>query len=266
MRNTTDSVVGILSLQAGEQVNNPVPVVAVESVFHVGSMNAALRGMRGDSQEVGCLSVSLCPRAWTSIARLGGRGTWRLSKGGGVFLDMHRASQDRSFMAVVMAWAAEHDFCHREARFRAYRWDDESASWGYMLCATRAAALAEIDDELLCADTDGPDGGPLVQEVSVNCASWSLAGLVGASERQLDDCDDLVLIAWAMKVVPELDGVWWTETYAPEILSAPRGGIFPRSMNRWEAAEVAPADIPDDLDLMKAADCEAMMPLNVGGV
>src|SRR5574337_1870084 len=78
-----------------------IPVVTVSRVFHVGAMNHSLKGARGSSLEAGCLSVSLCPAAWTEIAKLGGNATWCLRRDGAAFLDVLRALRSRALMDVV---------------------------------------------------------------------------------------------------------------------------------------------------------------------
>jgi len=235
-----------------------IPVVRVDEVFHVGALNAALRGACGDSQEGSCLSVSLCPQAWTEIARLGGSPTWRLTRRGAVFLDIHRAMADPQLLAAVLEWGRNEGLCAPAQRFRSYQWDSDFDDWRYMLCTTHEEALNEIVDETDSWETDGPGGGPLVREVTVNRGTTALSALVGVSERQLDDCDDLVLMAWAMKTVGPVDGVWWTETYDPQGLSAPRGGIFPEAVIGWRS-EATDAHERDDLDLLESADYEATL-------
>jgi hypothetical protein len=53
-----------------------IPVIAFDTAYHLGTLDPSLRGKEGgavggDSQEGHLLSVSTCPEAWRSIARLG---------------------------------------------------------------------------------------------------------------------------------------------------------------------------------------------------
>ncbi|WP_408903414.1 hypothetical protein [Methylobacterium radiotolerans] len=63
-----------------------VPIIELGRVHHVGSLDPARWGsLHRSSQEGPCLSVSLCPDAWTGIARLGGCDPHTLGRDGGIF-------------------------------------------------------------------------------------------------------------------------------------------------------------------------------------
>lgn len=51
----------------------------------------------------------------------------------------------------------------------------------------------------------------------------------------LDDVAlDLIASVYAEDVL-RIDGVWWNDTYDPQLLSAPRGVIVPSMVHTWQA-------------------------------
>jgi len=50
--------------------------------------------------------------------------------------------------------------------------------------------------------------------------------------------EDLLTVAWTRAVHRTLDGVWWNDEYAPELLSLPRGVIHIERVAAWTARQV----------------------------
>lgn len=72
----------------------PVPPRTFEALFHVGTLRPEDKGCDGPSWEGHGLSVSVHPAAWTRIARLGGRPTWKLVNDQARFVDVHALTDD----------------------------------------------------------------------------------------------------------------------------------------------------------------------------
>ena len=241
-------------------LRHPVPVVVVDSVYHVGTLNPELRSTNGGSLEFNNLSVSVCPAAWTEIARLGGMPTWQLSRTGGTFLDVLELRRRPTLFTEAMDWARAHGLYEVRNGYRVYHWDDEEGDWRFMLLPTQEAAEEEAADAVAargCSLQDGgPDGGPAVRPVPIRDGTPALAAMLGLGpEWSMEDCDDLCLIAWVNAVHPAMDGVWWREELAPGSLSAPRGCIFPQTFARWATTELAKGQAAEDEQLLQTCSC-----------
>ena len=208
-----------------------LPVVTTEGVLHIGTLAPETRHHRlSDSLEGHCLSVSHCPNAWRSIARLGGSLLWELSNPHGKFLDVCKIANGKALRQEIETWGLDNNYVERQSRWRAW-FTDESGGWRYMLCETEQDARAET------ADTEDlrPDGNPVVDLTHALIGTTLLGQRTQIRKLSDRDAFDLVAMAWAEDTQPELDGVWWRETYDPSSLSAPRGGIFPNRLHRWNA-------------------------------
>src|ERR1700738_115253 len=102
-----------------------IPVIRLNRVFHVGSMDRSRLGENSgaSSQEGACLSVSLCPNAWATIARLGDK-LHVLETGDGLFLDVVSLFADKSAKSEMLAWAVAAGFAEMRSLWRAWSFDD----------------------------------------------------------------------------------------------------------------------------------------------
>lgn len=234
-----------------------VPVIEIPHVYHVGTLNPDFRqrNTNGCSYEGACLSVSDCPEAWRRIARLNGP-TWVLNRPGSLFLDLHAARAESTLNESVREFGVRQGLVIEKTAWRAWTYDEESDDWRFSLHASQEDAFAEADADGEYEDPEsvpGPDERPGVEPTRVLVATQILAHRVERPDlaQGVEDASDFLWMAWAEECVPEeggrLDGVWWRDTYAPELLSAPRGGIFPDRMKDWTAhalpAGVTPASL-----------------------
>lgn len=237
-----------------------IPVIRLSKVFHVGTLNPVNLGANSgnSSQEGACLSVSLCPNAWSAIAKLGGQ-AHELRKEDGSFLDVTALLGDESAKAELVTWGIGQGYVRLRKLWRSWSHDSEADEWRYMLCKTRSDALEEArghDDEEYPSveDVPAPEGRKGVEPITVPVGTPKLRKLTGYGLRLDDDASDALAVAFAMAAVPaqaeiELDGVWWCEHYDPSVLSAPRGGIFPDRVKFWGAQSVDLKDVDDELEL-----------------
>lgn len=237
-----------------------VPLLELPEVYHLGSLDPAKRGERfTDSLEGPCLSVSLCPHAWQQIAKLGGVPLHRLSRPGGLFLDVLELLRDAKLKGAVLQWAVDEDLVETHTLYRAWSFDDELDGWRYMLFPSESEAFEEFD----CgcdspAELEGPNGGPGIEPVQVPCVTPMLAKRMELRYNPAEDGTDYAVLAWAQDKLPELlghqlDGVWWSEDYDPLAYSAPRGGIFPERVRAWQKTPAEPVDDEDLLATMPPA-------------
>lgn len=237
-----------------------IPVIRLPKVFHVGTLDPANLGANSgtSSQEGACLSVSLCPNAWSAIAKLGGE-AHELRKEDGAFLDVTAVLGDEAAKAELERWGIEHELVRLRKLWRSWRYDSELDEWRYMLCKSRSEALEEArdhdgEDYPSVADVPAPDGHKGVEPVTVPVGTPKLRKLTGYGLRLDEDASDALAVAFAMIGVPaqtglEVDGVWWREHYDPAGLSAPRGGIFPARVKLWAAQSIDLEGVDDELEL-----------------
>lgn len=223
--------------------SSKLPIVRTDEVFHIGTLSQTEKATRFTSSfEAHCLSVSHCPTAWRSIAKLGGNPLWVLRSPDGVFLDVWKAARTKKLRNLIEGWGIHNGYVERQTRWKSWN-TGEDDEWRYMLCVTEAEAQAEVEDSGL---GKGPNGGPLVEEIEVLIGTEQLCQRI--DHERMDDMDafDFLALVWAEDTQPQLDGVWWREDFAPECLSAPRGGIFPSRMARWQSSEIKFSDVEDD--------------------
>lgn len=192
-----------------------LPVLALPSLYHVGTMNPADKGRDGVSLEGHGLSVSTCPWAWERICKLGADPWWKLSGAPARLLDVH--SLDSHLRELVGAWATKAGLLARAARWRTES-EDESGELRYQLW-----------DSPGCAEAESEDGS--IREVQVLVAADQLHVRMGFRV-----CDvvapDLALVCWCEDET-DLDGLWWADILDEHALSAPRGVILPRSLGTF---------------------------------
>jgi hypothetical protein len=199
------------------QVQHPV-------VWHVGHLE------RGDanpnSLEGAALSVSVHPRSWTRIARLGGAPTWELTAadGHGTFCDAARLGP--AHVEHVTTWAVDRGLLETATLWAAPIHIDDELD-GQLLCDTEAEALDEASDtDLVCAVTTWVATGELLAR-----QRWTRPAR-GAHTM------DLALITYVDDCCEHLDGVWFDEVHDPAALSAPRGALLERARPHWRTVIV----------------------------
>ena len=217
-----------------------LPLINVNHIFHIGTLNPDHRGERSESQEGHLISVSNCPYAWRNIAKLGGSELHQFSKDDGIILlDMNAVSHLKN---EIKQWAIDHQLTETKTMFKAWAYDSDSEAWWYTLQDSHASALIETDED----DKEGPHGSGCIEAVEVMIGTEKLGGLVKIKNMEKEDAFDFLVMIWAQENHPKIDGVWWNETYDPDSLSAPRGGIFPDRLERIQKTKVDWSQAPDE--------------------
>ncbi|MHD0644312.1 hypothetical protein ACYPKM_01580 [Pseudomonas aeruginosa] len=208
-----------------------VPLVCAQKLWHLGSMNPALAA--GGSQEGNLLSVSACPEAWSTICKLGGREIFESDKPLRL-LDMREllyGKQHDRLRKEIEAFGLARGLAERKRVFRVSWFDDELDDTLSCVYGTREQAEAEADD---------PED---ISEEQMLVCTENLAKLHGQDVRQIFNAMGFLSIEWSREVLGKrVDGVYWTEEYAPLNYSSPRGGLFPHAIQCMKQVESYPDD------------------------
>lgn len=223
-----------------------IPIFRIPRVHHVGQIDAA--GATKGSLEAHCLSVSNCPMAWRQIARLGDRPLHQLSKDDGTFLDVIRCLETPEIRLAIENYGINAGYAQRSTLYRAWSYDSEDESWRFSLHKTENEAFTESDSGgryETSTEVLGPDENtPGIESVQVLTGAMDLQLRTRQFSLESHDVLDLIAICWTEDCLHQVDGVWWAETYSPESLSAPRGGILPSRLQRWTSTALS--IFPDD--------------------
>jgi len=242
MRNRKPTVAG------GWRFITNLPALALSRVFHVGSL-AGRGAQSAESLEGPCLSVSLHPRAWTSIARLGGLPCWTIALKGKKLrvLDMHAIGEEGR--RRILAEAISRNLLTPVTAYRAWHFDEEAGGggdgWRFGLHETRKEAEAEIED---------PDAGPngcAVEPVpgytaSASLSAWWFSGTGKPGGRVPLHLSEDAAILFLAHACGAYDGAWWDELLDPLALSAPRGALFPDVIACAVIRKTKPAGTPPE--------------------
>lgn len=208
-------------------------LTAIDTVYHVGTLNKDDR-VRAESQEGHLLSVSEHPDEWEEIAECGGD-RWEMTREGAVWLDAVALTDEEE--AEISDWAVREGYAQETPLWRAWRFDTEAERWEYFLTPSEEMALSEVDEHDLENGKPPSADGKLVDPVTRLTLTERGLAAVGRMPEAAHALD-AVIILWADTVLKpqndDLMGVWWHEDYAPEILSCPRGGVFPDRLCEFE--------------------------------
>lgn len=205
-----------------------LPLITFDEVYHVGAFTHADRA--DWSYEGDGLSVSVHPDEWAQIAKLG-RTTWVLRKpewADITFASWHDlTTEDRE---TLRQWAQAQGWIEQRNIFR-LSWEDED--WNDTVSMdfdTETEATAEAD-----ARHDNEDTDTHIEQVTVWRATTTFPSI--RTDRETDPTDAL-LAAYIRQTRPDLDGVWWDDTFEPDLLSCPRG-VLVHDLTRYERHQCA---------------------------
>lgn len=233
-----------------------IPLFQTDTVYHVGYLDSAGKGPL--SFEGHGLSVSHCPAAWRSIARLGGRPLHEMTFKGAAYFDFYQARLP--LLATIRSWAHQNGFLKTVEHWKGWEWDGESREWRFCLYETRDEAVYELESawdaekpgeqglQAAFERLDDDDKASFPQEAPgllhpVDIPILGPAGIARApSFPNNHDATDIAALFWIedeiRKTRPEIVGTWWHETFDPCMLSAPRGAIIPSCIPFFETTEI----------------------------
>lgn len=219
-----------------------VPSRQLSVLYHWGTLDPSNVGKGGPSMEGNCLSASLCPETWLTVARLGAERLYSLKAKSGVFVDVQeimknnewsdsknallRHAEDAGYVEMTKVWEVS-TYC-----------DDEFI--GVINCFDYESALTEADDY-----------EENIQVVDKLVCTPLLLSHLGLHERYKALGTEYGLIAaikdFCLKGA-KVDGIHFANAYDPENHVAPCFGIFPERVGRWSFSPAM--DIADDAELM----------------
>ena len=199
-------------------------------VWHVGSPKSARR-KASSSQEGTLLSVSEYPRAWERITRLSGD-TWMLVRADGkpgVFVNAHAIPEKtvNALLASSGLVAPTTQYVLRTEGSSEYEEEYVHES----VHATLAQARAEADEDSLedgTATIERRQGWKATPELTKR---WRAVFSRPLSASLVPD----FALTQVLEATGLYDGMWWNDRLDPDILSAPRGGIFQSRLGEWIA-------------------------------
>ena len=212
---------------AGPQQDMTLKTRTFDVLYHIGTMNAADKQRNFHSSHEGHgLSVSECPDAWRSIARLGGGALWRLTRPGNAFLDYH--SLEASGRQVIEDWGLAEGWVRQKQVWVGQYYDDEAEDTRFIYEDTRKQLIVELE---CYADLDADE--TRIQKRTIPATKARLNQYHGF---KVDDVSvpDLLAVAYADHVL-KLDGVFWNDNMDVLGLSAPRAVILPQRVADWKA-------------------------------
>lgn len=222
-----------------------VPFRRVDTLYHWGTLDSNNVGKNGPSQEGNCLSASLCPDAWLSIARLGGETLYSLKSDEGRFVDLYAVQNDATHQAVkdhLIELAVSKDFLVLKDVFEVDRYDEDDEHMGFQTYATYDEAFIEAGER----EDD-------VRPVQKLVGTGALANFVGIRPSYAFQLGELYAIFGAIKVLANeglrIDGVYFADRFDLHDHVAPRFGVFPEKVEQWKFEQVK--NLKDDFELLK---------------
>lgn len=214
-----------------QRVAAALPTLTAKVVWHVGTMDPESKGTT--SFEGAGLSVSVHPKAWRAIARLGGLDLWRLTNPNGKFLNALKL--DKKQKQAIIQWGVENQYVALKTTYRVWS-TDEDGEEQYMEFPTREEAEEEsYGDDAAIEEVPG---------ATIGTVKLAQRGKNPSVTRDPVGVFDILLTVW-VEDTTDLDGVWWKERLDVSSLSAPRGVIIPSKVASWKAEPADWAEAPD---------------------
>ncbi len=225
-----------LNLNLNEGVSTNWPTLQFESLYHIGTMNAADK--RRGSYEGAGLSVSRHPDSWGRMAKIGGD-VWKLTKDGNRFLNFHRLNTDQK--NVILSWGVQHRFITHGDQWIVKYWNADLEEENFIECDSAEEAKGEVEHLTEFDDEANPE---ITHKPSVPKATDKLLVL---TNHGAGSAFELLVPVYVEAMLP-FDGVWWSDDYDPDRLSAPRGVITRKKVSEWTAERDPNAEDADDGD------------------
>jgi|APSaa5957512622_1039677.scaffolds.fasta_scaffold28825_3 hypothetical protein len=197
-----------------------VPVIEMDEVWHIGSMEKKDKRQRGHSFEGHALSVTDEDHIddWRRIAKLGGHPLWRLTKSDGTFLDRHAIDD-----AVLAKWGESRGMLEPVVLHVVSWYSDEEDG---------EQSLWFVDEEEAVEEAEFMEGA-----ITSTMDGWmALRRLEQAVGQNVDPATALDMVSLLYAEWLGLDGVWWQDNEGE--WSAPRGGILPDMLDIWTREQV----------------------------
>lgn len=208
-----------------------LPLRRIDSLWHVGELSPEAKRLEM-SHEGPCLSVSRHPAEWGRIARLGSNTTWKLSREGAQWIDVHEVP--KRTMTALGKWAVAEGLAEPCTIYEVERYDDEIEDTLVSRFLDKEEALDEAD-----LDEDDEDQAATVNERKGLRLTEAGRARLPRYSSEIADRDALLLLAAlhleATRGAEAPVGLWWEDDYDPLVYSCPRGGILPGQVGSFTA-------------------------------
>jgi hypothetical protein len=200
----------------------PTPLCSPQGLTHVGTLDASDKSRNLLSYEGQGLSVSQHPHAWAKIARLGGP-VWSVERRGAKFLSYHELTVEQR--DAIDDWGVERGYVERRPAFKISEWNDEADDYQWHMTLSANEAEAER------IEARDYKTGALVEEcVAVVSTDAFPDSTVRPGQTNVEQ---VLSTLWVAECAPDIDGVWWQDTYDPDGLTAPRGVLVMSRIADW---------------------------------
>lgn len=218
-------------------------------LYHVGELDITKKS--NFSYEGNGLSVSICPSAWESIARISSSTVWKITKRGKKLLDYYETTED--IHNDIVEWGIENGYLEEIFGKYAYRYySDELDRY---LCESYDSFKEIVDahlvegfynsyDEYLNSE-EGDDEVIFPVRAFLPTEKLQNESLILVTES---NCVDQNFLLYVEKYT-DYDGVYWDDRLDILSLSAPRGVIFNSRLDSFNKTLMTKGDYcePDDI-------------------
>lgn len=210
-----------------------LPTFTIDRLYHIGALDS--RKKSDLSYEGHCLSASLCPNAWQSIAKIGGD-CHQLHKPGAIFLNVTSLLNNSALEKRLLKFGKDHGYIELAEVYELSWYDDEFEETMSFRVRTMDEAFYESEDR------EDMNIKPMKDWVETQ-------GLLDKTlqKRSLDSSDprSLLAVAYAEHLAEQghpIDGVFMDHLYEPHNLSAPAFGILPSKLTDYSVSIVPTPD------------------------
>lgn len=227
-----------------------LPIFNIDTLYHIGTLDSERKSAL--SYEGHCLSVSLCPNAWQSIAKIGGD-CHQLTKPKASFLNATSLINNSSLEKRLLKFGKDHGYIELAEVYELSWYDDEFEDTMSFRVRTMEEALYETEDREdmeIAPKKDWVETQALLDKT--------------AQKRSLSSADprELLVVAYADHLAEQghpIDGIFMDHLYEPQSLSAPAFGILPSKLSDF-SVEVVPT--PEDVIDVRAKGHDQFLDLN----
>ncbi len=203
-----------------------LPTIVFSELWHRGFLGAPRVAKPNSSYEgqlLSCAHDEEVSEAWEGIAELGGTELWHLTKDGDYRLvDFHSLGTMRR--AALLQRAQQLGLITPGTAFKASWFDEDDEGRRFFIFPSRGEAVAERQEDVQFRITP----------IRVNYATKKLVAYWNArhKEKEIDltMVDEAAITCVIDAEFTELDGIFWDDKFDPEALSAPRVGLFQRTV------------------------------------
>ena len=206
-------------------------------LYHLGSMNIESKSRY--SYEGDGLSVSICPEAWSKIARICSDTLWKLEKKDIKLLNYYSLTE--ADFKIISEIGVKNGFLTKIISYKHTYYDDEFEAEYSSLYENFSEALVEAYLEDECESYEEylnikDEGCGYIEKIIAYSPTEKLKK-ASFIEVNLSNADLMHFLLY-LEHNTDLDGVYWDEILDASRLSAPRGVIFNSKLNTFSKTKL----------------------------